>query len=62
MTDRPRDLRGDAAGVAHYIASLSADLASLARANGLNTLGYLLEMARLEAENVAGVARIAKTD
>jgi hypothetical protein len=41
---------------------LSADLAALARTNGLDTLGYLLEMARLEAENAAGVARAAKTD
>lgn len=37
--------------VAHYIASLSADLAVMARRTGLETLGYLLEMARLEAEN-----------
>lgn len=37
--------------VASYVASITADLAALARRNGLDTLGYLLEMARLEAEN-----------
>jgi len=30
---------------------MSADLASMARRTGLDTLGYLLEMVRLEAEN-----------
>jgi hypothetical protein len=29
---------------------MSADLASMARQHGLNTLGYLLDMAKLEAE------------
>jgi hypothetical protein len=37
--------------VASYVASMSADLASLARRTGLDTLGYLLEMVRLEAES-----------
>lgn len=40
----------DRAGVAAYIAALSNDLASMARGQGLDTLGYLLDMARLEAE------------
>ncbi|HEY5379010.1 MAG TPA: hypothetical protein VIJ78_05670 [Pseudolabrys sp.] len=31
---------------------MSGDLAAMARRNGLDTLGYLLEMVRLEAENV----------
>ena len=35
------------------IASFTAELAIIARRNGLDTLGYLLEMARLEAENLA---------
>jgi hypothetical protein len=35
------------------VASLSADLATLARRNGLDTIGYLLEMVRLEAESVS---------
>lgn len=38
--------------VASYVASLSADLAGMARKTGLETLGYLLEMVRLEAESV----------
>jgi hypothetical protein len=41
----------DPAAAAHYIASLASDLASIARGHGLDTLGYLLDMARLEAEN-----------
>lgn len=39
--------------VASYVAEMSADLASMARGTGLDTLGYLLEMVRLEAENVS---------
>jgi hypothetical protein len=39
--------------VASYVATLSADLAALARRSGLDTLGYLLEMVRLEAESAA---------
>jgi len=42
---------GDRTAVATYVASLSGDLANLARGSGLDTLGYLLEMARLEAES-----------
>ncbi len=43
----------DKAQVAVYVASISADLANMARHTGLETLGYLLEMVRLEAENAA---------
>lgn len=39
--------------VASYVATLSADLATLARRSGLDTIGYLLEMVRLEAESAA---------
>ena len=35
---------------AHYIASLTAELAKIARRNGLDALSHLLEMARLEAD------------
>jgi len=54
MPDRanPTEPSGRSA-VASYIATLSADLASLARRTGLDTLGYLLEMVRLEAETAA---------
>lgn len=38
---------------AAYIAALSGDLAAIARRHGLDTLGYLLDMARLEAEQTA---------
>jgi hypothetical protein len=35
-----------------YIASLTDELAQLAKRNGLEALSYLLEMARLEADQV----------
>lgn len=44
---------GDRTAVASYVATLSADLSDMARRSGLETLGYLLEMVRLEAENLA---------
>jgi hypothetical protein len=37
---------------AHYIAAITEELSKLARRNGLDTLGYILEMARLEANHV----------
>ena len=51
----PDQLRvpGERTAVASYVASLSADLATMARDTGLETLGYLLEMVRLEAESSA---------
>ncbi len=36
---------------AAYVAEMSGELAGIARRHGLDTLGYLLDMARLEAEN-----------
>ena len=45
------DATGDRAQAAAYVAALSADLATLARRHGLDALGYILDMARLEAEN-----------
>jgi len=44
---------GEKAATAAYVASLTAELAALARKHKLDTLGYLLEMARLEAEGLA---------
>jgi hypothetical protein len=41
----------DRAAAASYVAELSAELAVLARHHRLDALGYILEMARLEAEN-----------
>jgi hypothetical protein len=43
---------GNRTEVANYVATLSADLASMARRTGLDALGYLLEMVRLEAESI----------
>jgi hypothetical protein len=42
---------GERDAAADYVAELSAELARLARSHGLDTLGYILDMARLEAEN-----------
>jgi hypothetical protein len=36
-----------------YIGSLAHELSQLARRHGLESLSYILEMARLEAEQVA---------
>jgi hypothetical protein len=36
-----------------YIASLTHELAQLARQQGLDSLSYILEMARLEADQIA---------
>jgi hypothetical protein len=45
------DERGAAA---EYVASMVSDLAQIARRHGFDTLGYILEMAKLEAENQSG--------
>jgi hypothetical protein len=37
---------------AHYIRAMTDELAKLALRNGLGTLGYLLEVARLEADHI----------
>lgn len=42
---------------AAYLAQLSGDLAGIARRHGLDTLCYLFDMARLEAERSAGPPR-----
>jgi hypothetical protein len=36
-----------------YIGTLTAELAGLARRHGLDTLAYILDMARLEADQIA---------
>ena len=41
----------DRSAVADYVATMTADLAAMAREHGLTLLGQLLEMARLEAED-----------
>ncbi len=62
MAEPFKEKRGDPGSVARYIEALSADLAEMARRHGLDTLGYLLDMARLEAENAAAGTRPRKTD
>jgi NTP pyrophosphatase (non-canonical NTP hydrolase) len=37
---------------ARYIASLTEELAEIARRHGLETLSYILEMARIEADQL----------
>ena len=37
---------------AFYIATMAEELAKLARRNGLDALGFILEMARIEADQV----------
>jgi hypothetical protein len=39
--------------VALYIGALSVELGQLARANGFDALGYILDMARLEADEAS---------
>ena len=52
-----REPPGDREAVAAYVAAMSADLSAIARRHHLDTLGYLLDMARLEAENTAQAER-----
>ena len=44
---------GDADEAAAYIAGAASDLAGMARRHGLKTLGFLLDMVQLEAEEHA---------
>ncbi|WP_439925119.1 hypothetical protein [Nitrobacter sp. JJSN] len=62
--DRKEDSRGHRASVsepagdggpdeaARYLAAAVADLGLIARRHGLDTLGYLLDMAQMEAEEI----------
>lgn len=50
---QPLTERDDRTAAAGYVATLVADLAVIAKNHGLDTLGYILDMARLEAENIA---------
>jgi hypothetical protein len=52
MSDRPSAQDDSARQAAVYIAAMSGDLAAIARSHGLDTLGYLLDMAQLEADNI----------
>ncbi|GEC15909.1 hypothetical protein [Nitrobacter winogradskyi] len=50
LGDPPGDGGPDEA--ARYLAGAVADMALIARRHGLDTLGYLLDMAQLEAEDI----------
>jgi hypothetical protein len=55
IDEPPADVPDDREAAAVYIADLASDLARIARRQGFDTLGYILDMARLEARNVAGL-------
>jgi hypothetical protein len=55
MTDKAPIPADDRTAAASYIATLAGGLAVIARRHRLNTLSYLLDMAKLEAENVKGM-------
>jgi hypothetical protein len=50
--NEPEHVRSPTAA-AQYIATLSEELARIARRNHLDTLAYILDMARLEAHQIA---------
>ena len=52
MTEKAPNPAADRTAAAIYIADLTGGLALVARRHGLSTLGYLLDMAKLEAESV----------
>ena len=47
----------DARGTVQYIASVNEELSRLAKAHHLDTLAYLLDMARLEADQLERALR-----
>ena len=42
--------KDETTSAADYLTTMSGDLAAIARRHGFHTLGYILDMARLEAE------------
>ncbi len=54
MADRSNGKElADRTAAVRYLATMTADLAAIARGHGLDVLSYLLDMARVEAENVS---------
>jgi hypothetical protein len=53
MTSQDPEPSPDAADVAHYIASVAAELSVIAKRHNFVALSYILDMARLEAEQIA---------
>ena len=52
MPEQPQK-PGDREAAAAYLAEMTGDLASLARQHGLDALGFILDMAKLEAEHAS---------
>ncbi len=55
MTEKAPSPASQRTADAAYIAEMTGSLALMARRHGLYTLGYLLDMAKLEAESVKGI-------
>lgn len=53
---RPAGSQESPAAAAAYVAAIAAELSGMARANGLSTLAYILEMASLEARTACDAA------
>ena len=52
MTSKDGDTPNGAPAAAHYIGSLAQELAELAKTHELEALAYILDMARLEADQI----------
>jgi hypothetical protein len=53
MTGKDGDTSNEAPAAAHYIASLAQELAELAKTHELEALAYILDRARLEADQIS---------
>ena len=53
MTAESLDAKPDAESVAVYIASAAGELSAIAKRHNFAALSYILDMARLEAEQIA---------
>jgi hypothetical protein len=51
--EEQRGQMGESPGASLYIASLAEELARLARTHVFETLAYLLDLARLEADHIS---------
>jgi hypothetical protein len=53
MPEEPGFLSAEPHDVAAYIAAITEELTMLAESRGFDTLGYILDMARMEADQIA---------
>jgi hypothetical protein len=60
MTNMDGQTRNDAPDAAHYIASLTQELSELAKSHEFEALAYILDMARLEADQICKRGQGAK--